>query len=53
MDPAIVLITEVGRAFTVTIAIPVLSPTLAVQFASLNAVTVYEVEAAVGDTNNV
>ena len=38
--PAVVLITEVGRGFTVTIAVPVLSPALAVQFASLKAVTV-------------
>ena len=34
------LITEVGRAFTVTVALPVLSPACAVQLSSLNAVTV-------------
>ena len=35
------LITEVGLGLTVTPAEPVLSPALEVQFASLNAVTVY------------
>ena len=34
------LITEVGRAFTVTVALPVLSPACAVQLASLNVATV-------------
>ena len=34
-------ITDVGLAFTVTTALPVRSPDCAVQFASLNAVTVY------------
>ena len=40
MDPTVVLIIDVGRGFTVTIAVPVLSPAMAEQFASLNAVTV-------------
>ena len=34
------LITDVGLGLTVTVALPVLSPTWDVQFASLNAVTV-------------
>ena len=43
------LTTEVGRAFTVITALPVLSALFAVQFASLRAVTVY-VLVLVGDT---
>jgi len=35
------LITLVGRALTVTTALPVLSPAIDVQLASLNTVTVY------------
>ena len=43
MAPVLVLITDAGLAFTVTIALPVLSAGSEVQFASLNAVTVYVV----------
>ena len=42
---AVPLATEVGRAFTVTTALPVRSPTWAVQFASVRLVTVYVVVA--------
>ena len=40
MAPASVLITDVGREFTVITALPVLSHAIEVQLASLKAVTV-------------
>ena len=43
------LIAPVGRAFTLTVALPLRSPLTAVQLASLNVATVYEVVAD-GDT---
>ena len=47
---AVPLVTEVGRGITVTVALPVLSPACEIQFTSLNAVTVYVVEAIIGVT---